>query len=191
MLSRFRELVEGRFEERLRQLTPEFKRKEFSTEQPEGPTFAWIPSQKLAFCLTLVVNAHTQTMDLFFAFMKDPCLSPVFARIGLPDDRPNKNGLRFSISQLWSPGAPGDWQLDLRGLFKVEGFEDLEAGALFSRSDAEEWYKGHPRLYTGNEDNEQRVVYPLVDHMLDKTVEYLMPYCRKIAERYHVTIADG
>jgi hypothetical protein len=93
---------------------------------------------------------------------------------------PNADGLRFGISHLWSIHDSG-W------VVCIEEDDYWDNGRVqFRPEQIDAWIAAHPKLYPSPLDEHQRLVWPLVDHMMEKVVEYAIPYFEKVAAEYGI-----
>lgn len=162
----FRKLVFERFDQRMAARFPDFTYRHY----PEVPaTDSWVRTAASGTHWHLVprVGGYLTIHLEVCRMMNDR--SPVWGRVGTPEDSPNENGLRFGISHLWSPDDSG-WAvlLDPEDLGIDDGRIRLSQQEIVRRSTLE------PDTYRGA--NDKLEAFVLIEDMMDKIQSFALPY---------------
>lgn len=169
----FRRFVKSRIEERLRIILPCFERQKF-TDVPSVVSYVFHPRDELYLHIVPRVNSSALSFTVDICLMKTD-RSPIWARVGTSKDCANNDGLSFAISHLWS-------HHDSSWVLAVEEEDFWNDGQIRMRPEQlDAWIANHRELYPDALDVNQRLVWPLIDDLIEKIVQYAIPYFREAA----------
>ena len=158
-------LVRQRFGEQMAARLPGFEPALFGEHWPDLACYRWRIAPDLTFYLTLKFAPREDRFSVLLTWMLTE-RPPVYGCQSAPSSAPNKDGLSFDISLLWSNSAVS---------WKVKYSPSTEEMAAWSRRNGG---IEQPR------DDEMCKVYPRVDDAFDRINEFGLPYCKTIAEKY-------
>lgn len=188
-----KKLVEDRLSKRLEACLPEFKRRIYR-DVPRVTSFVCKVADGLYFHIVPSIVAQYRNFSCQLCWMKND-RSPIYARIWLPHGKPNEDGLQFSISHLWERHDlpwwvtyEEDWKIEeaVKEQMAKEGHEYYydPVGVKLRPEEIDRWIASHPELYPTTPSHDERLVWPLVDDMVEKIMEYGVPYFQEVAANH-------
>jgi hypothetical protein len=192
----FRKLVQARFRARMADALPQF-RPVAARGGPAAQAYRWQISGRLAFFVVLDIDPERRAFSTNVAW-GDPDADPTSIPLGdpatgLPFNAPaGAAGVlpcAFSIGLLWRNDAIS-WQVRIEDELALTGDPPptmLPRGfangwVRFDSSRRDRWIAEHPELYPQSLEGPERLIYPLVDDLVQQVVDKAMPRFRQVAD---------
>ena len=161
-------LVRQRFAQQVAKLLPQFEGARFGEHWSDLLCYRWKIGQGLTCYVTLRVDDKDDRFHILLGWLLTD-RDPIFAAHGAPDNEPNRDGLSFNLSLLWSWNAV-PWKVKY-----TPSQEELSA-----------WLMRNPEFNDASRDEEARKVFPRVDDAAQRIVDFGFPYLKTIADRYGI-----
>lgn len=184
----FSRKIRNRFERRLKSEFSCFElAKGFTEGPPTYPTWKVLERDDLIGYLLLKVEGDKEEFNTWIAVMPESTRSPDYARSLEGLRQPiTPYGRSFPLCHLWTNGARDTWWKIRDQEFAADhgGYEHLrESGFCLSPGECRNWMERRPDLYVGMKlDEDDLILLPHVDQMIDCLVEFAIPYFRSVAD---------
>jgi hypothetical protein len=181
-MSRFSKLVKKRFMDRFRETLPDCRKQDLGKNEH---AWTWSLSNGTAYIvLEILPPKRTFSIDLSWQRAED---SGVPSGLGAEPWEPERGvqPYRFNLGKLWQGDAVSwtvpDAHISDAMIGMLKELADNRR-FVFTRDDADKWIADNPGLYHGQViDEEERLVYPVVDHAVDRVVRFAVPYFRRLS----------
>lgn len=180
-MSQFRKLVEKRFTDRFAEAIPDCRKQALGKNEP---AWMWsLPNGTAWVIVEIVPPKRSFSIDAFWQLPGESTkpsglgVKPWEHDQGIPPYRFNLGGLWQSDAVSWT--APDPFSNDSM----IRMLKELAEGRrfVFTRDDIEKWISDHPTLYPRAVADEERLIYPVVDHAVDLTLKFGVQYFRRIS----------
>jgi hypothetical protein len=202
-LKDFRKLTRERISERIKESLPLFERITISGDS-NGLDYRYRKSENLAFGLIFMTDSRR------LSFSVDVCItrSPSDAELDViplgdphiggpfnaPEDSRGPGSYRFALSLLWAKNAIA-WQVRPQDVEATQPSDPSQVALMkrslrgfpgdgwvrFDPARRDRWIQEHPTLYQSQLSHDEMLVYPLVDHMVERLTLHAMPFFEKTA----------
>jgi len=180
--------IRNRFEQRLKPVFARFERvKGFAEGPPTYPSWRVLENDGLFGYLLLKIEGNKEQFNTWIAVMPEPTKSPDYAHAIHGVRGPIVPfGRCFPLCHLWTSGKWDSWWAirDPEFAAAFGGYERLrETQFCLSPDECRTWVDQRPNLYAGVKlEEDDFILLPHVDQMLDCLIEYAVPYFRSVVD---------